>query len=236
MATSSSIVPLLKSSLYDLYVVNSGGQSVETIVTRVTSTVDTWVNNVRSWNVIRFIGLDIEWRPNLNPGDNNPVATLQLCSGKTCLIFQLLRAQEIPISLAELLADPSFTFVGVGVGEDGEKLMKDHGLRVRNVVDLRYLAAVRLCREDFGRMGLKALAKAVLQWDMEKPKNVTLSRWDDDALSDAQIQYACIDALVSFELGRAMSYWTTLEYCVGVSCGYKIMYCMLPFAVSKELN
>ncbi|GLT91161.1 hypothetical protein SLE2022_090620 [Rubroshorea leprosula] len=95
------------------------------------------------------------------------------------------------------MANPCYTFVGVGVGGDGKKLQKDYGLRVRNVVDLQTLGAMRWYGEDFERMGLKALAREVLKWDMEKPMNVTLSPWDNDSLTYAQIQYACIDALVS---------------------------------------
>ncbi|GLT91154.1 hypothetical protein SLE2022_090560 [Rubroshorea leprosula] len=206
--STSSVVPLLTTSpLSDLYMVSFSGRNVETVVTREPSTVDLWIRNVRSRQTERLIGLDIEWRPNPNPkiNSNNPAATLQLCARETCLIVQLLYVTEIPVSLFDFMADPCYTFVGVGVGGDGKKLQKDYGLGVRNVVDLRTLGAMRWGRKDFERMGLKALAWEVLKWGMEKPMNVTLSPWDNDSLTYAQIQYACIDAFVSFELGRVFN-------------------------------
>ncbi|PHT85609.1 hypothetical protein T459_07715 [Capsicum annuum] len=51
-------------------------------------------------------------------------------------------------------------------------------------------------------MGLKRMAKEVLGKVMEKPLNVTLSKWDAEELVYEQIEYAAIDAFVSFEIGK----------------------------------
>ncbi|EYU31490.1 hypothetical protein MIMGU_mgv1a024719mg [Erythranthe guttata] len=51
-----------------------------------------------------LIGLDTEWLPNLNPGEDHPIAILQLCIGNRCLIFQLLHRDFIPASLRAFLA------------------------------------------------------------------------------------------------------------------------------------
>jgi len=52
--------------------------------------------------------------------------------------------------------------------------------------------------------GLTALAKEVLDVDYNKPRTITMSNWAKEQLSDAQIQYACIDAFLSFEIGRCL--------------------------------
>ncbi|TKY65917.1 Werner Syndrome exonuclease [Spatholobus suberectus] len=108
----------------------------------------------------------------------NPVATLQLCVGHRCLVFQILHFPSIPPSLSSILADPNVTLVGVGIREDAEKLLEDYNLRVANVRDLRSLAAERLRDPDMNRAGLKALGLRVLGLEVQKPQWITRSRWD----------------------------------------------------------
>ncbi|KAK7825686.1 hypothetical protein CFP56_032812 [Quercus suber] len=50
---------------------------------------------------------------------------------------------SLPNSLIEFLGDEDFTFVGVGIESDVEKLLDDYDLKVGNVVDLRGLAVDR---------------------------------------------------------------------------------------------
>ena len=52
--------------------------------------------------------------------------------------------------------------------------------------------------------GLKTLAARVLGMDVEKPQRITMSRWDNVRLTDEQVQYACVDAFMSFEVGRTL--------------------------------
>lgn len=59
--------------------------------------------------------------------------------------------------------------------------------------------------KDLKNAGLKTLARTVLGKEMEKPKWVTRSSWDNRWLTPDQVQYACIDAYVSFEIGRVLN-------------------------------
>ncbi|WJZ93029.1 hypothetical protein VitviT2T_011994 [Vitis vinifera] len=88
---------------------------------------------------------------------------------------------------------------------DSQKLLNDHNLRVGNVVDLAVLAARVLNTRELRNAGIKRLAREVLGREVEKPKHVARSRWDTDWLSDAQVHYACVDAFVSFEVGRCLN-------------------------------
>ncbi|XP_048334043.2 3'-5' exonuclease [Ziziphus jujuba] len=190
------------------YRIHYSGTTIQTTVTSSASVVDRWISTTieihrhRLSNLI--VGLDIEWRPYFQPQDRNPVAVLQICDGHRCLIFQLLHADSIPISLHQFLAFPYFTFVGVGVQEDAEKLFQELQLRVVSTMDLAQLAADRYGIEDFRRRGLKRLAMELIGKYMEKPKHVTLSQWDAKNLSDEQVEYATIDAYVSFALGLSL--------------------------------
>ncbi|PQM39637.1 Werner Syndrome-like exonuclease [Prunus yedoensis var. nudiflora] len=139
------------------YDVSFHGDRIHTLVTHCSSMVDSWLaqTNLQS----RIVGLDVEWRPNFNRSMENPVATLQLCVGPDCLIYQLLHTQGIPQALFAFLANRSYTFVGVGIGSDVEKLLLDYGLHVANAVDLAAFAADRFRSSELRNAGLKGLAR-----------------------------------------------------------------------------
>ncbi|KAK4749861.1 hypothetical protein SAY87_027310 [Trapa incisa] len=175
---------------------------IATLVTHSPSHATSWLNELPPPPLL--VGLDIEWRPNTANSDH-PIATIQLCtaasgSSSTCLIFQILHAPHVPQQLIDFLENPAHTFVGVGIEEDAEKLLGDYGLRVGNAVDLRSLAP-----KELKYAGLKTLVKEVIGKEVEKPKSVSRSRWDYRWLVPSQVQYACLDAFLSFEIGRSLT-------------------------------
>lgn len=151
-----------------------------------------------------MVGLDIEWRPNQTTDSQNPVATIQLCDGHRCLIIKLIHSPFIPQSLVNFLGNPNYTFVGVGIENDAKKLKEDYDLTVANTIDLRELAVQACDMKEFNKAGLKVLAKYFLDKDVEKPKRITMSGWDIKWLSSAQVQYACVDAFLSYKIGRIL--------------------------------
>lgn len=195
----------LPDDTHNLYDVSFYGLSVRTVLTHSPPIASSWLASRGSHQRPLLVGFDVEWRPNFSRNVDNPVAILQLSVGLDCLIFQLLHAPEIPQLLADFLRDPRHVFVGVGIDEDVEKLLCDYGLGVANAVDLRPLAARELGREELGRAGLKTLAKEVLGREIQKPKRVSTSRWDHQFLSSLQVQYACLDAFVSLQIGEALN-------------------------------
>ncbi|KAK7294619.1 hypothetical protein RJT34_17508 [Clitoria ternatea] len=172
--------------------------TIQALPTSDPALVDSWLSNI-GHNPI--VGLDVEWRPCFKPKTSNPIATLQLSLGLRCLVFQILHAPFIPSSLVSFLADPNHTFVGVGIKEDVQKLLKDHSLRVANFLDLRSLAFDKLGDPQMKNAGIKKLGLLVLGLNVQKPKNVTMSRWDQPLLTPRQIEYAALDAFVSLEIG-----------------------------------
>ncbi|MCD7450479.1 hypothetical protein HAX54_006550 [Datura stramonium] len=190
----------------EIYVVPFYGDEIEVTVTKNAVVVNDWILQTVQTHRRRLhkllVGLDIEWLPCFNPEENHPVALLQLCVGRRCLLFQLLHKDSVPGFLVNFLGDPNFKFVGVGVKGDAEKLLRDHRLLVANTVDLNRLALSIYGEEVYGKMGLKRMAKEVLGKVMEKPLNVTLSKWDAEELVYEQVEYGAIDAFVSFEIGK----------------------------------
>ncbi|XP_073151085.1 3'-5' exonuclease-like [Henckelia pumila] len=203
---AASMFPI-NHSTYDVFF---SGDCIHTTVTHDPTVVSQWISEVKSmyvyWPGQLIVGLDVEWRPSYTRGIQNPPATLQLCVGSRCLIFQLIHSPGIPTSLAGFLSDPNHTFVGVGINDDLEKLQETHGIGFHTYwVDLREPAANICGRKNLRNSGLKELARVVLGKEMEKPREVTMSGWDERWLSADQILYACIDAYVCFELGMALN-------------------------------
>ncbi|KAI3962411.1 hypothetical protein MKW98_010962 [Papaver atlanticum] len=117
----------------------------------------------------------------------------------------MIHADEIPESLHGFLSNPYFRFVGVGIQSDVDKLGCDYNIGVMNTFDLGNLAAVKYGNKGFKNVGLMGLAEVVLGCgEIEKPRNVTLSNWDQYHLTPAQIKYACVDAYVSFKIGKQL--------------------------------
>ncbi|CAL4948329.1 unnamed protein product [Urochloa decumbens] len=190
-----------------VYTVGFEGDEITTTVTSSGEAVEGWIDEIYSVHRRRLhklvIGLDVEWRPLFGPGYSR-TALLQLCVGRRCLIFQLLYADYIPNALAVFLDDTDFRFVGVGVRDDAVRLSNDYGLNVASTVDLGELAAEEMGRPDLRHAGLKAVASAVMDVSVDKPQWVRTGPWDDYYLSGEQVQYACTDAFVSFEVGRML--------------------------------
>ncbi|KAF5766786.1 putative DNA helicase [Helianthus annuus] len=193
---------------HDYFDVTFSNDTILTLVTHTPSYVDMWISDIERIHRHRLhslvVGLDIEWRPSFNRNIQNPVATLQLCVGRRCLIFQLLHAPSIPQSLVNFLRNPNYTFTGVGIESDVEKLVDDYNLGVERMEDLRTLAAEAYGEWELKNGGIKSLAERVLGKEVNKPKWVTMSKWDQQWLKPAQVQYACVDAFLSFEIGKVL--------------------------------
>ncbi|XP_071732209.1 3'-5' exonuclease-like [Rutidosis leptorrhynchoides] len=193
----------LPDDTHNLYDVTFFDTTISTLLTTTPSFVDTWISDTQNLNP-QIIGLDVEWRPNQSRNSENPIATVQLCTGNRCLIFQIIHSPTVPQSLTNFLNNPNYTFVGVGIESDVEKLILDYNLVVAKTVDVRTLAADVYGLKELKNAGIKDLCVRVLGKQVNKPKGVTMSRWDNPWLVPAQVQYACVDAFLSYEIGRIL--------------------------------
>ncbi|XP_071713526.1 3'-5' exonuclease-like [Rutidosis leptorrhynchoides] len=197
----------IPDNTHDVYTVTFYQDAILTLVTATPSLVDDWISQIEFIHRRRLhrliVGLDVEWRPSFSQ-TFNPVATLQLCVGRRCLIFQILHAEYIPSSLKDFLNNDNYTFTGVAIGGDVEKLERDYDIEVARFADLRKLGAEELNARELYNAGMQELARRFLGAELDKPKCVTMSRWDKRWLSNGQVIYACVDAFVSFEIGRVL--------------------------------
>lgn len=204
VAVISVVDHYLPYDSHNLYDVAFDTHTIRTLLASDPSLVHSWLSDNALNRPGLLVGLDIEWRPNTQRNMQNPVATLQLCVGPHCLVFQIIHS-AIPPSLFSFLADPNVTFFGVGIQEDAEKLLEDYNLNVVNVRDLRPLAAEKLGDPQLNRAGLKSLGLRVLGLEIRKPQRITRSRWDNPWLTPDQVQYATVDAFLSYEIARRLT-------------------------------
>lgn len=202
MVTAVSTRLRRSTRTHDEYVVSVGRRQVVATVTAHAGAARRWVYATR-WRLgprlradgVATVGMGMQWTPPFGRATIRP-GTLQLCAGHRCLVFQLACADAaVPAVLRRFLADERVVFVGYGVRSDCRKLEEHHGLEVARTVELRSLAGM-------GNTSMQRMAEEHLGWDgvTTKPRRVGTSRWDARRLSMEQVQYACVDAYLSFRL------------------------------------
>ncbi|KAL8487462.1 hypothetical protein ACS0TY_023950 [Phlomoides rotata] len=182
------------------------------IVTTVTSHADyvlAWIRKVESHNQANrlrlIVGLDIKLGSPEPPAFLRPVALLLLCVYRSCLIFELAYATEIPLSISRFLSSQNNTFVGVGIESKLVRLQREYGLGGRAWhVDLGDLATARYNRPELSNAGLSGLRRFLHGSDVERP--AVDDKWDEDELSDEHVHHACIDAYTCYEIGSYLVY------------------------------
>ncbi|TVU03639.1 hypothetical protein EJB05_50827, partial [Eragrostis curvula] len=181
---------------------------IKTTVTKFYDAVYDFIQEVRGDHRKHLVvGLDTEWRTISAHGKRKKsykTSILQLCVGTRCLVFQIYRADGIPVILKDFLACPHCKFLGADVSRDVHRLINDYGLRVQNAVDLQEFGIRKGYGSKSSKPTLKLLVKELLGADMEKDnKDIHLS-WGREVLTSEHITYAAIDAFASAELGNPM--------------------------------
>ena len=182
--------------------------TIDVTVTSTPSVVRRWLrkalhrfrHNVRHCRLV--VGLGVQWSPS-----SNSAATLQLCMGQLCLVFQLYHAPRVPLSLRRFLADPDNTFVGVRNYSDQDMLRRsEHILDVPSLVDIRDVVEQK---KGWSRqVSMETLAAHLLGLeDVMKPASIGSSDWKAYRLDEDQVQYASVDAFLSFRMGKALHVW-----------------------------
>ncbi|XP_031622522.1 exonuclease 3'-5' domain-containing protein 2-like [Contarinia nasturtii] len=164
------------------------------------------------------LGIDAEWKITWRKkSGRKPVALLQLASQYgLCILIRLCIIERIPAELDEILANPKILKVGIESRSDGVFLNKDYQMRVWSTLDLRYMAAMCGLRPG----GLAAMAKDHLFYELSKNKRVQCSNWELEILSQRQIEYAALDAIIGYKL---FLYYSSFQHCITyytISCFY----------------
>lgn len=123
-------------------------------------------------------------------------ATVQLATSDASIVIPLIwnnRYSKACLPLIEaVLSDPNIIKCGCSIEDDMldlKRLVPGLGaLEARSRFDVGLLGASK------NRLGLKALARILLNLDLEKPKRIAISNWSHFPLSGEQLNYAARDA------------------------------------------
>lgn len=86
-----------------------------------------------------------------------------------------------------------------------------HEIDVDRLIDVRHVAAEK--RGIGVQVSMERLAEMILgMYGLDKPEEIGRSNWNVSLLSHKQVVYACVDAFVSFCLGRDLDAWDWDSY------------------------
>jgi len=136
----------------------------------------------------QIVGVDTETRPSFRRGMTHKVALLQISTLDTCFLFRLNRI-GMPPSLQKFLMN-DVRKIGLSLKDDFMMLQKRKNLHAEegNWIELQ---------EYVGRFGIEdqSLQKIYANLFGKKiSKSQRLSNWEAETLSEAQMQYAAMDA------------------------------------------
>ncbi|GGM86401.1 3'-5' exonuclease domain-containing protein 2 [Shewanella xiamenensis] len=157
-------------------------------------TPDTLTAALQQLSSESVLGFDTETRASFEPGVQHPLSLVQLATSDTCYLFQQAVLGERLAELKPLLENEQILKVGIGLRGDGQALKRDWDIQVSPRLDLNWAMAQLGAGKE---MGTRQLVAALLHKRIDKPKKMTLSNWQQVPLSQAQVQYAALDALAA---------------------------------------
>ena len=138
--------------------------------------IDDWKNSgklfIKQAENLQLLGLDLEWV------DNGKAALMQLAlPDGTCLLIRLHLLNGIPPELKDVLQRSDVIKLGVGIKQDGKKLLKDYGIVCNSWVDIRHI--VKLRRPYIRKLGMGGIPQDILKITLDKDCTIRASNWED---------------------------------------------------------
>lgn len=136
------------------------------------------------------IGFDTESKPSFKRGEQNKMALIQMATKSK---VYLIRVSKIgyPPALCNFIKRLPGTVVGIGLDDDWRELRRAGvNIKPKHVVDLNEFAK----EKGFKSIGAKKLSALLLGFNISKKQQI--SNWENDELTEAQINYAATDAWI----------------------------------------
>ena len=154
------------------------------------------LSSIEDINKVRYLGFDTESKPVFRRGQpKSKISLMQIATTEKCYIFQMAKITDRD-SIGELIENKNLLKIGIGLGEDINKLKNELGYKLNSIVDLSSLFR---CFGRKNRIGTKQLVALVLNENIKKSKKMSTSNWATKKLSHSQIIYASDDAFSSVD-------------------------------------
>ncbi len=136
----------------------------------------------------KYIGFDTETRPSFQKGVIRKMALMQLSTHDECFLFRINKI-GIPDCLKDILEDKNVIKIGLSLKDDFGVLRRSTKDAVpEGFVELQSLV------KTYGISDISLQKIYGILFDKRISKNQRLSNWEAPALSQAQQDYAAIDA------------------------------------------
>ena len=139
-------------------------------------------------NKFKIVGFDTETRPSFKKGELRNMALMQISTLDECFLFRI-NIIGLPEVLREFLENKDIIKVGISLKDDFGVLNRSFGnMKPNGFIDLQKVV------EDYEIID-KSLQKIyAILFNQKISKSQRLSNWEAPILSDAQQEYAAIDA------------------------------------------
>jgi ribonuclease D len=141
----------------------------------------------------RIIGFDTETKPNFKKGQMNGIALLQLATPDLALLIKVKQV-GLPKELIRILEDPTILKIGAAIRDDNRGLQKLGKFTPSGFIDLQNVVS------EYGIESLSVRKMAAIVLGIKVSKSQQLSNWEATDYTEAQQQYAAIDAWACREI------------------------------------
>ena len=142
-----------------------------------------------------ILGFDTETKPSFKKGKQNKVSLLQLATDECAYLFRLNKI-GLPEELEKILENTEILKIGLSLKDDFAALNRLRKIEYNAFVELQNLAQ----KFNIKNRGLRGIYGVLFGKKISKAQR--LSNWEADTLSNAQQEYAALDAWASLQIYR----------------------------------
>ncbi|MDR2120166.1 MAG: 3'-5' exonuclease domain-containing protein 2 [Tannerella sp.] len=156
-----------------------------------------------------IVGFDTETRPNFTKNQHHKIALVQLALDDVCYLFRLNRLGGFPSQLIDFINDGKVMKIGLSLQDDFHSIRKRIAIEPANFIDLQKVVP------SYGITDISLQKIYAILFGKKISKRSRLSNWDADVLTDAQKQYAALDAWTCLQIYQLLN--TRSEYRQNIS-------------------
>lgn len=147
-----------------------------------------------------IVGFDSEAKPSfgLPPHRKNRTALIQVSTSEVCCIWRVSGLSTLPPTLNALMRNGDILKVAQGAGLERQTLDAEFGVTGEGFIDLHELATAYRCQPR----SLQGLVGIFLEKYLKKEERCT--DWEQNPLTQAQVDYAATDAYAALLVLQAM--------------------------------
>ena len=146
-----------------------------------------------------YVGFDTETRPNFSKNQHHKMALIQLATSERCYLFRLNRLGGIPPQLEDFLKNGKTVKVGLSLLDDFHNIRKLMDFISCNFIDLQKIVP------SFGIQEASLQKIYAILFGKKISKRMRLSNWEIAELSEAQKEYAALDAWACLKIYQKLN-------------------------------